>query len=68
MRNRRVWPAPIALGVLSAVGLTAALLSDGLGDVLAWAALAVPVVVVTHYACRRAPSEQPTRQERSSRS
>ena len=49
----RVWPAPIALGLITAFGLIAALLSDGIGDVLAWVALAVPVAVVTRYSWRR---------------
>ncbi len=44
-RWRRVWLVPIALGLLSGVGLVAALLSDGPGDVLSWLALAVPVAV-----------------------
>ena len=40
-----VWAMPILLGVLSAVGLVAALLSSGLGDWISWVALAVPVIV-----------------------
>lgn len=51
--NRRdltqLWAAPIALGILSAVGLFAALLSDGIGDLLSWVALAMPVAVVVWY-------------------
>jgi hypothetical protein len=42
---RQIWGAPITLGVVSAVGLVAALLADGLWDVLSWIALAVPVAV-----------------------
>jgi hypothetical protein len=41
----RIWPAPIVIGVLSTIGLIAALLSDQSGDVLAWFTLAVPVAV-----------------------
>ena len=56
----RVWTAPIYLGVLSTIGLIAALLSDdGLGDYLAWLALGIPVAVVLWYAPpRRAPKQQ----------
>lgn len=46
----RVWQAPIFLGVIAACGLTSALLSDGVGDYLAWIALAIPVAVVLWYA------------------
>lgn len=44
-RTGRVWGMPLVLGLLSAIGLVAALLADGLGDVLSWAALAVPTVM-----------------------
>jgi hypothetical protein len=46
----RVWTAPIFLGVLSSVGLIAALLSEGFGDYLAWLTLGIPVAVVLWYA------------------
>lgn len=49
----KVWTAPIALGVVTAVGLIAALLSDAAGDVLAWLALALPVAVILWYVRRR---------------
>ena len=42
---RQVWGLPAALGVLSLVGLVAALVADGVGDALSWLALAVPAVV-----------------------
>lgn len=45
----RVWPVPIALGALSAVGLTSALVADGFGDVLAWVALGAPAVVAAYF-------------------
>ncbi|WP_431124358.1 hypothetical protein [Variovorax paradoxus] len=51
---RRMWGWPIALGVLTAVGLVSALFSDGgMGDVLAWFALGLPVVVCAWYGWRR---------------
>ena len=43
---RTVWTWPIVLGVLTTIGLISALFSDGgLGDMLAWVTLGVPVVV-----------------------
>ena len=41
----QIWTAPVLLGLSSAVGLVTALFSDGVGDVIAWVALGVPVVV-----------------------
>lgn len=43
---RRVWAAPIAIAVVSLVGLVAALLGDGLNDWISWIGLAVPLVVI----------------------
>lgn len=57
----RVWTAPIYIGVISTVGLIAALLSDGgLGDYLAWLALAIPVAVVLWYVPPRRSQKQNT--------
>jgi hypothetical protein len=36
---------PVALGLASAIGLLAALLSDGIGDLISWGALALPIMV-----------------------
>jgi hypothetical protein len=41
----QIWGPPIALGLATAVGLVAALLSDGIGDAVSWVALATPVAV-----------------------
>ena len=50
----RMWGWPIALGLLTTIGLISALFSDGgFGDVLAWFALGVPVVVCAWYGWRR---------------
>jgi hypothetical protein len=49
----RIWPVPIALGAVSALGLIAALLSDAAGDVLAWFALAAPVCIIVWFITRR---------------
>lgn len=45
----QIWGAPLAIGIASAVGLTAALLSDGPGDLLSWITLSVPVLVALRY-------------------
>ncbi|HKX30400.1 MAG TPA: hypothetical protein VJ302_22100 [Blastocatellia bacterium] len=45
LTKTQIWGAPIMLGALSAVGLMAALLADGLWDAVSWAALAAPVLV-----------------------
>lgn len=49
----RVWTTPIVLGVLTAVGLISALVSDAAGDVLAWLTVGAPVAVVLWYLPRR---------------
>ncbi|MDQ0069796.1 hypothetical protein J2W34_001570 [Variovorax boronicumulans] len=54
----RMWGWPIVLGVLTTIGLISALFSDGgFGDMLAWVALGIPVVVCGWYGCRRAPAD-----------
>ncbi len=52
-RFRRVWGAPIALGVLSLAGLIAALLGDGVLDAGSYLALSVPLAVIVWYWARR---------------
>jgi hypothetical protein len=55
----RIWTAPIYIGVISMVGLIAALLSDdGVGDYLAWLSLGIPVAVVLWYAPPRRSQKQ----------
>ena len=50
----RMWGWPIALGLLTTIGMISALFSDGgFGDMLAWFALGVPVVVGAWYGWRR---------------
>ena len=45
-----IFAAPLAIGLLSVVGLVAALLGDGLWDVVSWLALGVPVVLMAWFA------------------
>jgi hypothetical protein len=42
---RRIFGIPLVLGVLSLVGLVAALLGDGVWDAVSWVALGTPLVV-----------------------
>jgi len=44
----RLWLWPVVIALLSLLGLIAGLVSEGLGDWLSWAALAVPVVIGCH--------------------
>ncbi len=48
----RIFAVPLALGLLSLVGLVAALTGDGWRDALSWVALAAPVLAVL-WAMRR---------------
>lgn len=45
----QIFAAPLAIGVITALGLTTALLGDGLWDWISWIALALPVVVAVVY-------------------
>lgn len=50
----RLWRWPLALGLLTALGLVSALFSDGgAGDWLAWVALGVPAVGCVWWGWRR---------------
>lgn len=48
--NRRIWSGPIVMGLLTASGLTTALVSDTWGDWWAWVGLGVPTLVMGWYA------------------
>jgi hypothetical protein len=50
---RQVFAAPLAIAILSGIGLISALLGDHIWDVLSWLALTVPVVVILWYWLRR---------------
>lgn len=45
----QIFRAPTWLGVLSLVGLIAALIGDGWHDVLSWLGLGIPVVLTLWY-------------------
>lgn len=52
-RPRRIWTMPVLLGVVSALGLVAALLFDAWGNWLSWLSLSA-VTVVSFRICIRA--------------
>jgi hypothetical protein len=58
----RVWPVPIALGILTCIGLVAALVADGIWDVVSWIALAIAPAAVAWFAWI-APRPESPRQE-----
>ena len=51
----RIWAMPILLAVLTAVGLVAALLGDGVWDLVSAVTLGAPVAAGAWYALRRRP-------------
>ena len=44
-----LWAAPIALGVITIVGLISGLVGDGAWDAVSWAGLGLPVLVCLWY-------------------
>jgi hypothetical protein len=55
---RQIFLAPAIIGVLSGIGLIAALVGDGVWDGLSWVTLLVPIVLYAGFLaigrCRRA--------------
>lgn len=50
---RSTWAIPIALGLLTIVGLVVALTGDGWRDMVAWIALGAPVLATATAIARR---------------
>ncbi|MBY6265949.1 hypothetical protein EI613_29130 [Azospirillum sp. 412522] len=48
-----IFGLPAAIALVTAAGLVAALLDDGLMDAVSWAALSVPVLTTVWFWCRR---------------
>ena len=57
LRSHRTLPQifalPILIGILSTVGLIAALIGDGWWDGLSWASLSLPVLLYLFFIVRR---------------
>lgn len=57
MRNHRtlgqIFAAPIVIGVLSTIGLIAALVGDGWWDAVSWVSLGLPVLMYFYFTMRR---------------
>lgn len=65
----RLWDIPILVGVLSAIGLIAALVDEGVGDIVGWVTLAVPVAAVGLCLWRaRSTEREPAARGRGNRS
>lgn len=47
-----IWGMPLLLALLSVIGLIAALLTDGIGDIVSWITLAAPIAIVLRFALR----------------
>ena len=50
---RQVFAPPLAIAVLSTVGLVSALVGDDIWDALSWLTLAIPVAVILYCWWRR---------------
>lgn len=49
----RLWGMPIALGLVSLVGLVLGLVGDGIWDVLASVGIGLPVAACVWFGCKR---------------
>ncbi|MGC5699606.1 hypothetical protein J4P02_05295 [Pseudomonas sp. NFXW11] len=52
----KVFGAPLGIGLLSATGLFAALLGDGVWDSLSWLGLGLPTLIALRGLLRRKPA------------
>lgn len=57
-RPAQIWAMPILLGVLTAIGLVAALFGDGVWDLVSAVTLGAPVAVGAWYSLRRRPTRR----------
>jgi hypothetical protein len=53
---RQIFAAPLVIGILSTVGLLAALIGDNIWDAVSWVSLAIPFVLFVFFVYRRAPN------------
>ena len=52
----QIWGVPLLLAVLTGIGLIAALLGDGVWDLVSAVTLGAPVAVGARYSLRRKPA------------
>ena len=45
----KIWLIPVALGILTSIGLLSALTGDGVYDAISWLTLGIPVVISFWY-------------------
>jgi len=53
LNKRQIWGIPLLLGLTTAVGLIAALMGDGVLDVVSWIALAIPIATILRHTLRK---------------
>ena len=53
---RQIFAAPVVIGILSIVGLLAALVGDNVWDTVSWIGLAIPFALFVFFIYRRAPN------------
>ena len=56
--NTQIWAMPILLAVLTTIGLVAALLGDGVWDLVSSVTLGAPVAAGAWYGLRRTPARR----------
>jgi len=54
----QIWAMPILLAILTTIGLVAALLGDGVWDLVSAVTLGAPVAVGGWYSLRRTPARR----------
>ena len=52
----QIFAAPLAIAIVSTVGLISALVGDGWWDAVSWAALGLPVLLYLAFIWRRQPN------------
>lgn len=59
----QIWAMPAVIGVVSLLGLCAALLADGVWDVVSWLALGIPIGVGLWFSFRSRSQRRVSDQE-----
>ena len=64
LSRTQIWTMPVIIGALSVLGLLAALVADGVWDVVSWLALGIPMGVGLWFSLT-SPSNRRGRNKRS---